>query len=302
MNQASSWPLGPEGIRFFVPKFVAQEMSQHPLGEDLYPLAFGYYPLARGHQMSRAQHLDHLMIYCVHGSGSLHVDGEHFIIQAGDLIFLPPGQSHHYESSSTEPWTIYWCHFDGKRRDDYFNFAFANEHRGQTERTGRRFVLSIGIHPKLIGDFELLLEARQSGYKRDRFLHISCHLRQMMSYIGLLSPKVLVQTGNPLDLDAIHAFMMENIHQQLDLMSVAALSNLSKYHFSKKYKRLTGQSPIQHFIHLKMEHACYLLDISDKPIGSISQMLSYEDPHYFSRLFKKIVGVSPKEYRLLKRG
>ncbi|HET8705548.1 MAG TPA: helix-turn-helix transcriptional regulator, partial [Pseudomonadales bacterium] len=77
---------------------------------------------------------------------------------------------------------------------------------------------------------------------------------------------------------------------------------LSKFHFSKKYKALTGHSPIQHFIHLKMEQACYLLDISDQAVSLISQQLGYDDPHYFSRLFKKVIGVNPSQYRDAKRG
>jgi AraC-like DNA-binding protein len=51
-----------------------------------------------------------------------------------------------------------------------------------------------------------------------------------------------------------------------------------------------------------MERACYLLDISGISIKDVSSTLGYEDSYYFSRLFKKIIGVAPRQYRNLKRG
>ena len=96
--------------------------------------------------------------------------------------------------------------------------------------------------------------------------------------------------------------MQSHLSGELHLEELARTANLSKYHFSKRYKELTGYSPIQHFIHLKMERACYLLDISSQPISQIANSLGYDDAHYFSRLFKKVTGLSPREYRKLDRG
>src|SRR5690606_37675712 len=105
-----------------------------------------------------------------------------------------------------------------------------------------------------------------------------------------------------IDLAAIQTVMEENLHGDLDLATLAQQAHLSKYHFSKRYKALTGYSPIQHFIHLKMERACYLLDVSSQSVSAVAAAMGYEDAHYFSRLFRKVTGVSPLQYRQLERG
>jgi len=66
---------------------------------------------------------------------------------------------------------------------------------------------------------------------------------------------------------------------------------------ARRFKQLTGHTPIQHFIHLKMQHACRLLDTTHEPVKRIAAQVGYDDPHYFSRLFKRVLGVAPQQYR-----
>ena len=54
---------------------------------------------------------------------------------------------------------------------------------------------------------------------------------------------------------------------------------------------------MQAFQRIKVSHACYLLDISDDTVAQIASWLGYDDPYYFSRLFKKVMGISPQGYR-----
>jgi AraC-like DNA-binding protein len=105
------------------------------------------------------------------------------------------------------------------------------------------------------------------------------------------------QHQGTLDLDSIQAYMQDNIHLQLELDDLAAVAHLSKFHFSSRYKALTGYSPIKHFLHMKIEYACQLLDSSEISVKAIAAELGYEDPLYFSRLFSKTMGMSPRAYR-----
>ena len=53
---------------------------------------------------------------------------------------------------------------------------------------------------------------------------------------------------------------------------------------------------------MKMERACYLLDTNNQPVSRVAQALGYDDPQYFSRLFRKVTGLSPRDYRKLDKG
>lgn len=293
MPVSSGWPLQPGATRFFVPHFVVHNLAQHPLSRDLYIHGVGFYPKAAGHRMTRLQHEDNLLLYCSGGKGLVEIGRHRLPVAKGDLVVLPQGLAHHYEADTADPWSLYWVHFSGGHSQAFL------EHFALPPQT---VVVPVGQHPKLIADFDALMSVRATGYSMNAFIHASQVLKQCLTYLAILITRQVRQSGHFVDLEAIQSLMEENLHGELDLEALAAKAHLSKFHFSKRYKALTGYSPIQHFIHLKMERACYLLDVSTQSIQAVAAELGYEDAHYFSRLFRKVTGVSPREYRRLERG
>ncbi|WP_156495206.1 AraC family transcriptional regulator, partial [Oleiphilus sp. HI0128] len=63
------------------------------------------------------------------------------------------------------------------------------------------------------------------------------------------------------------------------------------------YHELTGISPLKHFSNMKIEQACSLLEQTNISISDIAYQLGYDDALYFSRVFKKLMKVSPRNYR-----
>lgn len=289
MSSPSDWPLSPKAIRFLLPEAVRASFSQHPLCADLYPLSMGYYPDASGHRMDRELHDDNLLIYCVDGAGDAWVEGRHHPIRKGDLVLLPRSCSHRYQSDSDRPWSIFWLHFEGHQAESFIDHL---------QWTLDAPVRSVGVVPQLIADVERLMDTRLSGFNANSLVHAASSLRQVLAFIASIVPAA--DSGSILDLQEIHGFMQHNIHRHLELDALAARFHLSKYYFSKRYRAMTGQSPIQQFIRFKMEHACYLLDVSSLQISAIAAELGYDDAYYFSRLFSKVVGLSPSRYRKLR--
>jgi AraC-like DNA-binding protein len=287
MQITSSWPLPANGIRFLVPPPMVNQLATHPLSSGLYPVAMGYYPDAHGHRMQR-QHLDnYLLIYCIGGKGTLMCGQRHYRIASGDLVLLPRHEPHAYKADAKNPWTIYWLHFDGRLADSLYQHV---------QLTSAR--LNIGVQPRMVRVLDGLTDLRRSSHQMAEFIQ-GCHqLQALLSYLALLSRQQQPRSGKVLDLEQLRALMQEHIHSQLDLDSLAAEANVSKYHFAKKFKALTGSSPIQYFINMKIQRACYLLDSSRQSIKEVAATLGYEDVYYFSRLFKKTIGLSPSQYRL----
>ncbi|MEM9159596.1 MAG: AraC family transcriptional regulator [Verrucomicrobiota bacterium] len=81
------------------------------------------------------------------------------------------------------------------------------------------------------------------------------------------------------------------------LDQLCSSSGVSAAQLRKLFVKRTGQSPIAYLTRRKMERACYLLSNTNLSISEISQNLSYEDPLYFSRIFKRSQGKSPTDWR-----
>lgn len=288
MSAPSKWPLPDAGIRFLTPAFMVEKLARHPLTKDCYPTAMGYYPSATGHRMQRRRHDDNLLIYCTEGRGTLHAGEWQGEVEAGQVMLLPQGLQHHYEADPAEPWTLFWVHFQGAATGIFQQYLGFREQRP---------VVNAGISPLMIGAFTSLMEVRRTGYSTRAFVNAANQLRHLFSQMAL---EINAQRGRGrggFELAQVQAFMLENIDQPLTLEQLAATVNMSKFHFAKRYKAMSGYSPVKHFQNMKIEHACYLLDATDLTVGAVASRLGYDDPLYFSRLFKRTIGVSPRTYR-----
>ena len=98
------------------------------------------------------------------------------------------------------------------------------------------------------------------------------------------------------------AYMLRHLDEPLQVATLAAQANISPSHFFALFKRQIGCAPIDYFIRLRMQHACHLLDETILSVKEVAATLGYDDPFYFSRIFKSVNHVAPSEYRLLKNG
>lgn len=93
------------------------------------------------------------------------------------------------------------------------------------------------------------------------------------------------------------SYIRKNIYKTIDIDSLAAISCLSKDHFIRLFKKEINNTPLQYINQKKIEKA-QLISITDSmPVKNISYLLAYEDHSYFNRLFKKLTGVTPQQYR-----
>ena len=96
--------------------------------------------------------------------------------------------------------------------------------------------------------------------------------------------------------------MKENLEKRLTLADLAAHTGYSPSHFSVLFSKRTGYAPLTYFNQLKIQQACQLLDFTDMKINQICFKIGIEDTYYFSRLFSKVMGIPPREYKKQKKG
>lgn len=93
------------------------------------------------------------------------------------------------------------------------------------------------------------------------------------------------------------AYMVEHLNQPLQVSTLAAQASVSTSHYFALFKRQVGTAPIDFFIRLRMNYARELLDSTRSSVKEIAAAMGYDDPFYFSRVFKSVHQMAPAEYR-----
>lgn len=95
----------------------------------------------------------------------------------------------------------------------------------------------------------------------------------------------------------IDAYLEASTEQSITLEILAGLANLSVFHFARRFKQTTGQSPYQYVLGWKIRRAQLLLRAGHLPVANISDALGFASPAHFSAAFKRAVGQSPREFQ-----
>ena len=102
--------------------------------------------------------------------------------------------------------------------------------------------------------------------------------------------------------DQVIKYMQEHITEKLSVSDICETMHYSKSYVFRQFKKTTGSSLMAYFIRLKVQCAKQMLRDSELSIAAISDALSFDNPNYFSKAFKKITGYTPSTYRKMRRG
>ncbi len=287
---------GFEGQRAIVipAKILARHCDTHPVVKQLYVTDIGYYPNALYHHRQRNHGINqHILLYCVKGNGWVNISGKKYIISPGDFILLPADTPHEYAADEQIPWTIYWMHFKGTSSVNFIDMML--------KRMGDH-VASISFQENRQHLFEEIYTSVERGYSIDNLCYASLSLQYFLASCCFDNNYNYLATHEKKDSITLCVnYLQKHIDKTLTLQQIAEAVNLSVSHFAAIFKKSTGFSIIEYFNQLKTQKACQFLQFTDLRINEIADRLGIEDPYYFSRMFTKIVGISPNKYRGKKR-
>ena len=150
-----------------------------------------------------------------------------------------------------------------------------------------------------IDDMENELTARKPGFE---IIALAC----FMELIGFLSRAYArmqgVQYSGLLGLSEVISHLERNYTEEIRLPELAKMARMSESSLLRSFRNAMGHAPIDYLVRLRIRHACGLLRQDMPGITEIAFRVGFNDSNYFSRQFRRVMGVSPREYRKERQG
>jgi len=276
-----------------LPPAVIKVCEQHEIISNLHITDIGYYPKAQYHYRDREHgSSQNILIYCIDGKGWLKINGKKIEVEKGSFLIIPRNTRHTYGADDEKPWSIFWIHFKGR-----IDAAFLKELKKDAENIHG----TIDYDERRLEVFNEMYSILSSGYSLDNLVYVNIRLSYFLSTFCYPHIFNVRSATEETETEIAIRFMKENITQPLNINQLAKEVHLSPSHFCSIFKKKTGYPPMEYFNHIKMQHACQLLEFSNKLIKELAFELGYTDQYYFSRFFSKYMGQSPVEYRKRKK-
>ncbi len=249
--------------------------TEHPSGY--------YFPYENGRTLQEYQ-----ILYITEGRGVFESEKGLFKVQAGNLLIIRKGQWHRYKPDEDSGWTEFYVGFDGHLADHFLLQKSVLEGKS---------VIPVGKHTELLDTYLQVFDLIQD--EKPGFQEIASGLIiKLLGYIVAFQ-KQSDFSSKPLEkaIQELRFAMREDIVAQPNLEYYAQLCNVSTDYFRIMFKKYTGVSPHQYQLDLKLMRAKELLVTSTKSVKEISYELGFQSVHYFSRYFKKRMGMNASELR-----
>ena len=270
---------------------LLERWGNHPLLQSLMPTDVGFFPNARYHFCERPNGSpEHILIFCVDGGGWFEVGGVRRQVAANEAFIIRQGEPHIYGSNDRQPWSIHWAHFAGIDSNFYIS---------QIPEDDQKLLVDEPCRERVDQLFQQCYGLLTEGFVLNRIVHVAQIFQHLLSELFYNNSAFLPsqRTNRFRNIRPTLNFLRQNIDKSLTLTDMAIYTGLSVPHFSRIFKNQTGYSPMDYFIHLKVQKASSLLLLSKMTVREIAATVGYDDPYYFSRLFKKVVGSSPNAVR-----
>ena len=231
---------------------------------------------------------DYQILYVANGKTHFWFDGKEKIVSAGHMVLYKPEEIQKYVYYLEDNPEVFWIHFTGSDVKNILAYhgISLDEH-----------VFYCGVLPDYKALFRKIIQELQLcryGYED----YIASLFNDILLLVDRQQHEQKKTTGNVQEqIERAAAYFNENYNTKISIDDYAESLHISTNWFIHNFKQYAGMSPAQYILSLRMVNAQSLLERTTYNIKEISEIVGYENPLYFSRVFKKELGKSPAQYR-----
>ena len=243
------------------------------------------------HTSTRKNLLSFLCFIVLSGKGELSYEEQIYQLSEGDCVFIDCRKAY-IHSTSNDLWSLQWCHF--------YAPSLPAVYEKYKERGGRPVFHSDDLTPFRLLLTDLYNLASSSDYIRDmRDMRINEKLGSLLTLLMEQSwhPESVTVSRKRMELAAVREYLDEYFTEKIMLEELAEKFFINKFYLSKIFKETYGTTVNNYLISKRITRAKQLLRFTDMTEDEVGVAVGMGDANYFSRMFRKVEGISPREYR-----
>lgn len=239
-----------------------------------------------GHAWGPAVRDHYLIHYIVSGHGRFAAGGKQYDLKAGDGFLVVPSQIASYRADEDDPWEYCWVGFNG---------SDAKRLMEQTGLLAREPVFRYNRDGRLKSGLLNICDAYGSGPCEETRMEakLLAFLADLMELFG--KPAEPHANGYEYVQKAIK-FIDYNYSREIDVNSLAASAGISRSHLYRLFMRHIAMPPNEYLTRYRVSKAAALLESGQLTVGEAAYSTGFSDQLYFSRVFKKYMGLPPSRY------
>lgn len=253
----------------------------------------GYQKCFSDHAYGPAMREHYVIHYVKSGKGVFIVNNQTYQLSQGWSFFVFPKNVVYYKADNHEPWEYFWIGFSGSTAEKFMEYSGI---------TSQYPILNYDEHSSVENIFKQILDNTTTQLLHNEIrciglIHLLFSLIIHHNKDGTeISVKSILQKKQQIVHKAV-SFIDTNYSKPMQVDSIAKHVGLEKCYFSKLFKEMLGKGPHQFLTQHRIERASRLLCHTDLPIEHIAYSVGFEDPLYFSKVFKKYMKMTPSAYR-----
>ena len=235
--------------------------------------------------------VDFQIIYIAAGCGHFYFDtvDNETIVPAGNIVIFRPKELQKYEYYGEDKTEVYWIHFTGSDVKNILRkYGFPDNER----------IFPVGTSMEYERIFKrIIIELQRCQDNYEEMLTLLLRHLLIIFQRELTREQVLKNEYLDHEMDTAMTYFNENYNRDINIEEYATSKGMSVSWFIRSFKKFTGSTPMQFIVALRVNNAQVLLETTNYSINEISKIVGYDNQLYFSRLFHKLKGFSPREYR-----